>query len=156
MFSSHHKCDAQFSIRANLWPSAFVKENLSCYLKIKVLILRITVVMVVFLLSKLLWTWQVWCSEEATERKAKVLSPAEWAKKKRECRERVRLHKLKKKKSLSVPNIPTSSADEGKVYETPQALRKALSRVKQVLPNSPRKKRAVISKLAKSADGISS
>ena len=66
------------------------------------------------------------------------------------------LTQTEKKKSLSVPNIPTSSADEGKVYETPQALRKALSRVKQVLPNSPRKKRAVISKLAKSADGISS
>ena len=90
------------------------------------------------------------------ERKAKVLSPADLAKKRRECRERVRSHRLKKKKSLSVPNTSTGSADEGKVYKTLQALRNSVSRVKQVLPNSPRKRRAVISKLAKSVDGISS
>lgn len=85
-----------------------------------------------------------------------MLSPADLAKKRRECRERVRSHRLKKKKSLSVPNTSTGSADEGKVYKTPQALGNSVSRVKQVLPNSPRKRRAVISKLAKSVDGISS
>lgn len=84
-----------------------------------------------------------------------MLSPADLAKKRRECRERVRSHRLKKK-SLSVPNTSTGSADEGKVYITPQALGNSVSRVKQVLPNSPRKRRAVISKLAKSVDGISS
>ena len=89
------------------------------------------------------------------ERKAKVLSPAELAKKRRECRERVRLHRLKKKKSRSVLNIPNSSADEGKVYKTPQALGKAVRKVKQALPHSPRERRTVISKLAKSADDIS-
>ena len=85
-----------------------------------------------------------------------MLSPADLAKKRRECRERVRSHRLKKKKSLSVPNTSTGSADEGKVYITPQALGNSVSRVKQVLPNSPRKRRTVISKLAKSVDGISS
>lgn len=87
-------------------------------------------------------------------RKAKVLSSAELAKKRRECRERVRLHRLKKKKSCSTPNKPTGSADEEKGYKTPQALGKAMGKVKQVLPNSPRKRRAVISKLATS-DGFS-
>lgn len=85
-----------------------------------------------------------------------MLSPADLAKKRRECRERVRSHRLKKKKSLSVPNTSTGSADEGKVYKTLQALGNSVRRVKQVLPNSPRKRRAVISKLAKSVDGISS
>ena len=85
-----------------------------------------------------------------------MLSPVDLAKKRRECRERVRSHRLKKKKSLSVPNTSTGSADEGKVYKTLQALRNSVSRVKQVLPNSPRKRRAVISKLAKSVNGISS
>lgn len=85
-----------------------------------------------------------------------MLSPADLAKKRRECREKVRSHRLKKKKSLSVPNTSTGSADEGKVYKTLQALRNSVSRVKQVLPNSPRKRRAVISKLAKSVNGISS
>ena len=85
-----------------------------------------------------------------------MLSPADLAKKRRECRERIRSHRLKKKKSLSVPNTSTGSADEEKVYKTPQALGTSVSRVKQVLPNSPRKRRAVISKLAKSVDGISS
>ena len=83
-------------------------------------------------------------------------SPADLAKKRRECRERVRSHRLKKKKSLSVPNTSTGSADEGKVYKTLQALGNSESMVKQVLPNSPRKRRAVIFKLAKSVDGISS
>ena len=85
-----------------------------------------------------------------------MLSPADLAKKRRECRERVRSHRLKKKKSLSVPNTSTGSADEGKVYKTLQALGNSVSKVKQVLPNSPRKRRAVISKLAKSVNGISS
>ena len=83
-------------------------------------------------------------------RKAKVLSSAELAKKRRECRERVHLHRLKKKKSCSTPNKPTGSADEEKGYKTPQALGKAMGKVKQVLANSPRKRRAVISKLATS------
>ena len=86
-----------------------------------------------------------------------MLSPADLAKKRRECRERVRSsHRLKKKKSLSVPNTSAGSADEEKVYKTLQALGNSVSRVKQVLPNSPRKRRAVISKMAKSVDGISS
>jgi len=55
----------------------------------------------------------------------------------------------------SVLNKPTGSSDEGKVYKTPQALGKAVRKVKQALPHIPRKRRAVISKLAKSADGIS-
>lgn len=42
------------------------------------------------------------------------------------------------------------------VQLTLQALGNSVSRVKQVLPNSPRKRRAVISKLAKSVNGISS
>ena len=42
------------------------------------------------------------------------------------------------------------------VQLTLQALGNSVSRVKQVLPNSPRKRRAVISKMAKSVDGISS
>ena len=86
-----------------------------------------------------------------------MLRPADLAKKRRECRERVRSsHRLKKKKSLSVPNTSAGSADEEKVYKTLQALGNSVSRVKQVLPNSPRKRRAVISKMAKSVDGISS
>ena len=64
MFSSHHKCDAWFPINENLRPFPFVKENLSCYLKIKVFILRITTV--VFLLWKLLRTLQVQRLEAAT------------------------------------------------------------------------------------------
>ena len=86
-----------------------------------------------------------------------MLRPADLAKKRRECRERFRSsHRLKKKKSLSVPNTSAGSADEEKVYKTLQALGNSVSRVKQVLPNSPRKRRAVISKMAKSVDGISS
>lgn len=64
------------------------------------------------------------------------------------------LTQTEKRKSLSVRNTSTGSADEGKVYKTPQPLGNSVSRVKQVLPNSPRKRRAVISKLAKSVDGI--
>lgn len=89
------------------------------------------------------------------ERKIEVLSPSELAKKRRECRKRVRLHRLKKKKSHSILNTLSGSSDEGKVYKTPQTLGKAVRKVKQAMPHSPRKRRAVISKLAKSADGIS-
>ena len=72
-----------------------------------------------------------------------MLRPADLAKKRRECRERVRSsHRLKKKKSLSVPNTSAGSADEEKVYKTLQALGNSVSRVKQVLPNSPKKEKS--------------
>ncbi len=89
------------------------------------------------------------------ERKAKVLSPAELAKKRRRCRKRVARHRLKKKKSFSEPKTPTGKTGEEKVYKTPQALGKAVGRVKTFLPDSPRKRRAVISQLAKSTDDSS-
>jgi hypothetical protein len=51
--------------------------------------------------------------------------------------------------AASSNDVPTEFA-----YTSPQALVKAVNKVSNLLPNSPRKKRAVISKLAKSS-GIS-
>ena len=66
-------------------------------------------------------------------------------------RERVRRFRARKKKE-EVEKSRKSEIEEP-VYKTPQALGKAVSRVKPVLPHSPRKRKAVVMKLANS-EGI--
>lgn len=65
-------------------------------------------------------------------------------------RERVRRFRARKKKEEVEKS---KSGIEEPVYKTPQALGKAVSRVKPVLPHSPRKRKAVVMKLANS-EGI--
>ena len=82
------------------------------------------------------------------ESRKKALSPRKAAVERRKCNERVRLHRLKKKLSIS------QDADKNYVefaYKSPQALGKAVHKVSPLLPNSPRKRKAVIAKIAKSS-----
>ena len=81
-------------------------------------------------------------------RKPKVQSPSEIARQKKLNRDRVQkcglLQKAKQKAGVNgeVANV---------VYKTPQALGKAVGKVKAHLPKSPRKRKAVIVKLASSS-----
>lgn len=77
------------------------------------------------------------------ERRTKQLTVAEASRRRAQCRERVRLHRLRKKNSLSKQAVASEE-----VYKTPQALGKAIGKVKRALPSSPRKRKAVIAKLA--------
>lgn len=82
----------------------------------------------------------------------KVVSPLEAEKERIKCRERVRLHRLKKKGAAT--GNPTPTHDPNDIifaYKSPQALGKAVHKVTSHLPHSPRKRKAVISKLAKSS-----
>ena len=72
-------------------------------------------------------------------------------------RERVRRHRSKKKKEAERRKLDEAASEvekEENAYKTPQALGRALGRVKPVLPHSPRKRKAVVMKLA-SSEGIS-
>ena len=73
---------------------------------------------------------------------ARNLSESDLQKKRAKCRERVRLHRLRKRQNLLRVKISQP------VYKTPQALGKAVSKVKRALPCSPRKRKAVINTLA--------
>lgn len=77
------------------------------------------------------------------ERRTKQLTVAEASRRRAQCRERVRLHRLRKKNSLSKQAVASEE-----VYKTPQALGKAIGKVKRAPPSSPRKRKAVIAKLA--------
>ena len=79
----------------------------------------------------------------------RVLSPAKVAEDRRRSKERMRLHRLRKKMSKS--NMKNDIETNKSAFRTPQALGRAVKRVSSHLPSSPRKKRAVISKIAKSS-----
>lgn len=72
-------------------------------------------------------------------------SPTEVARKKQLNRERVRKFRMKKR---LLKQVDTDSDENARVYSTPQALGKAVGKVKTHLPKSPRKRKAVIAKLA--------
>jgi len=80
--------------------------------------------------------------------KFKASSSNEAARKKRLNRERVRKFRQKKKENQS---YSSQENDLSQAYETPQALGKALGKVSKVLPKSPRKRKAVVFKLANSS-----
>ena len=61
----------------------------------------------------------------------------------------MRLHRLRKKMSKS--NMKNDIEKNKSAFRTPQALGRPVKRVSSHLPSSPRKKRAVISKIAKSS-----
>ena len=85
--------------------------------------------------------------EQRTEKKT---ADADANRKRKLNRERVRRFRARKKKEEVEKS---KSGIEEPVYKTPQALGKAVSRVKPVLPHSPRKRKAVVMKLANS-EGI--
>jgi hypothetical protein len=72
-----------------------------------------------------------------TERKQEILSPGEAARMKMLNRDRVRKFRLLKKGKHN----QSLDKDLSSPYRTPQALGKAVSKVKKLLPNSPRKKK---------------
>ena len=82
----------------------------------------------------------------------KVLSPLEAEKQRIKCRQRVRLHRLKKKAAATGTPAPAHDPNDiAFAYKSPQALGKAVHKLTPLLPHSPRKRKAVISKLAKSS-----
>ena len=72
------------------------------------------------------------------ERKGKIFSPSEVAHQNMLNRERVRRCRQKKKESLKV--ISNAWDDVSTAYQTPQALGKAVGKVRKHLPSSPRKR----------------
>ena len=84
-------------------------------------------------------------------RKEKNTLDADANRKRKLNRERVRRFRARKKKEED--DKSRKSGTEEPVYKTPQALGKAVCRVKPVLPQSPRKRKAVVMKLA-SSEGI--
>ena len=83
------------------------------------------------------------------ESRKKSVDPGKAELERKKCRERVRLHRLKKKLSASHVQDPGDTRVRY-AYKTPQALGKAVHKVSPLLPNSPRKRKAVIEKIAKS------
>ena len=86
-------------------------------------------------------------------RKRVISSPRKSAIERKKVRDRVRLHRLRKKlgnKAVSPQNVESNEC----VYKTPQSLGKAVKKVSRQLPSSPRKRKVVISKIAESS-GIS-
>ena len=67
------------------------------------------------------------------ERRTKQLIVAEASRRRAQCRERVRLHRLRKKNSLS--KQPVASEE---FYKTPQALGKAIGKVKSLVQEKER------------------
>ena len=90
--------------------------------------------------------------KRAERSKSQVKSAGEIARQKKLNRERVRKCRiLKKEKARTV--VDPKEQEEANIYSTPQALGKAVGKVKPHLPKSPRKGKAVIVKLA-SSNGI--
>lgn len=83
------------------------------------------------------------------KRKGEVLSPGEAARTKQLNRERVRKYRQRKKEKNA--NNCSQDQEVSQAYQTPQALGKALGKVSKVLPQSPRKRKAVVFKLAHSS-----
>ena len=81
-------------------------------------------------------------------RKNNIHSPRKAAIEKKKVKDRVRMHRLKKKlatKAKSSANTEQIESEYG--YKTPQSLGKAVKKVSRQLPSSPRKRKAVISKI---------
>ena len=81
------------------------------------------------------------------QRKGQAVSPSEVAKRTKLIRERVRKYRQRQKEKKA----KNSSQDQyvSQAYQTPQALGKVLGKVSsRVLPQSPRKRKAVVFKLA--------
>lgn len=79
------------------------------------------------------------------ESRMKAPSPRKAVAERRKCRERVRLHRLRKKLSTS---HDANGTDLEFAYKSPQASGKAVHKDSPFLPNSPRKQKAVITKIA--------
>ena len=91
------------------------------------------------------------------EKESAVPDPVAASRKRKLNRERVRRHRSKKKREAERRKLDEAASEvekEENAYKTPQALGRALGRVKPVLPHSPRKRKAVVMKLA-SSEGIS-
>ena len=81
-------------------------------------------------------------------RKNIIRSPRKAAIEKKKVRDRVRLHRLKKKLATKAKSSANTEQIESEyVYKTPQSLGKAVKKVSKQLPSSPRKRKAVISKI---------
>ena len=81
------------------------------------------------------------------QRKGQALSPSEVARRKKLIRERVRKYRQRQKEKKAKNS--SQDQDVSQAYQTPQALGKALGKVSsRVLPQSPRKRKAVVFKLA--------
>ena len=81
-------------------------------------------------------------------RKNNIHSPRKAAIEKKKVRERVRLYRLKKKLATKAKSFANTEQIELEyVYKTPQSLGKAVKKVSRQLPSSPRKRKAVISKI---------
>ena len=79
------------------------------------------------------------------------MSPLEAERQRIKGRERVWLYRWKKRAAGKGFSTPVHNPNEIKfAYKTPQALGKAVHKVTQHLPNSPRKRKAVVGKLVKS------
>ena len=87
--------------------------------------------------------------KRAERSKPKVQSPEEIARQKKLNRDRVRRSRILKK-AKEKETVVSGEQEEANVYATPQALGKAVGKVKPHLPKSPRKRKAVIVKLASS------
>ena len=81
-------------------------------------------------------------------RKNNIRSPRKAAIEKKKVRDRVRLHRLKKKLATKAKSSANTEQIESEyVYKTPQSLGKAVRKVSRQLPSSPRTRKAVISKI---------
>jgi len=88
-------------------------------------------------------------------RKNNICSPRKAAIEKNKVRDRVRLHRLKKKLAAKAKSPTKAEQMESEhPYKTPQSLGKAVKKVTRQLPKSPRKRKAVISKIAEAAKPI--
>ena len=84
---------------------------------------------------------------KSVKRKSKILSSSEVAHQKMLNRERVRRCRQKKKEEF-IKRSCNSLDDVSRAYQTPQALGKAVGKVRKHLPSSPRKRKAVVCSLA--------
>ena len=86
--------------------------------------------------------------KKAERRRPKFQSAAEIAQQRKLNQDRVRKHRMLKKEKRTVEQ---EGQDQGiNPYSTPQALGKAVGKVKPYLPKSPRKRKAIVEKLASS------
>ena len=79
-------------------------------------------------------------------RENNIHSPRKAAIEKKKVKDRVRLHRLKLATKVK-SSANTEQIESKYVHKTPQSLRKAVKKVSRKLPSSPRKRKAVISKI---------
>ena len=83
------------------------------------------------------------------QRKGQALSPSEVVRRKKLIRERVRKILIQAKTKREESKNSSQDQDVSQAYQTPQGLGKALGKISsRVLPQSPRKRKAVVFKLA--------